>query len=185
MIEREVYTRAAIEAKLSKVGDYVKIDYLTRCLKQPIDFDTKKFIILKLSGIYEQRKMFLEAAKLLKAGADINTTYQGKIDDYVKAMELFIKAGVFDEADGCYNKALACANDNQKIAIKISRKEHYKTQAKDYMQKDKRKHAMETYEKVLSLDLDPVEKKNAQAELSWLYEKLGKVREYYDLKKGM
>lgn len=45
---------------------------------------------------------------------------------------------------------------------------------------------MLAYEKILSLpDVSPDEKKQAQTELVGLYEKLGKVKEFYNIKKNM
>ena len=40
------------------MGEYVQIEYLERCLGKQLDFETKKFVLLKLSGIYENKSMF-------------------------------------------------------------------------------------------------------------------------------
>lgn len=181
--EGPTVTRREVEAKLQTVGDYVKMDYLTACLKKNIDFDTKKYVLNKLSAIYESRRMFAEAAKLMKASADINTTFDGKIADFMKSVDLFVKGGVYDEADISFTKAFALANAKQKEELKAKRKGMYTAQVKEYLSRDKRKHAMQTYEKILTLDLDAAERKQVQQELMALYEKLGKVREYYNLKK--
>lgn len=186
MIEKDiVVTRREVEAKIATIGDYVKMDYLSSCLKKQLDFDTKKFVLNKLALIYEQRGMFTEAAKMMKASADINTTFDGKLNDFVKSTELFVKGGNFDEAEVSYAKALGCANTMQKEIIKGKRKDFYRAQAKEYLKKDKRKHAMDAYEKILMLDLNPQEKQEVQAALLPLYEKLGKVTEFYNLKKIM
>lgn len=184
-MEREgvVLTRKEIEAKLATVGDYVKMDYLQQCLKKSIDFDTRKFILNKLSATYEARNMFLEAGKLSRAAADINVTYESKMQEFIKSTVLFIKAGAFDEADVSVGKALVCATERQKPEIKNKIKEAYKVQAKDFIKKDKRKNAMYTYEKLLSLELNSMEKKEVQQSLLPLYEKLGKVKEYLQLSK--
>ena len=178
-------TRREVEAKLATMGDYVKIDYLSRCLKQTIDFDTRKFVLVKLSEMYENKGMVLEAAKMMSAGAEINSTYQSKINDYTKAAELFIRSQAFDEADVAFNKALACANGLQKDSIKNKRKALYQAQAKLLMQKDKRKNAMQIFEKLLSIELSSQEKREVQSTLLDLYEKLGKVKEFYSLKRNM
>lgn len=170
--------RRDVEARLAKVGDYVKMDYLTACLKRNMDFDTKKFVLVKLAEIYESRKMFLEAGKMIKTAADINTTFDGKIKDFVKSAELFIKAGRYDEGDVSFAKALAIANEKQKQEIKASKKKFVMSQAKDYLTKDKRSHALIAYEKLVTLDLAPSEKAEAQKVLLNLYQKLGKVREF-------
>jgi tetratricopeptide (TPR) repeat protein len=179
-------TRKDVEAKLATLGDYVKIDYLTRCLKQSLDFDTRKFVLTELAKIYEERAMPAEAARMLVFAADINTTFQGKINDFIKAAGLFIKSGNFDEADASFNKAVACANERQKVEIKSKRKEMYMTWAKFLSGKDnKRKHAMQVYEKLLSIELNPEEKREVQSTLLFLYEKLGKVQDFYSLKRSM
>ena len=129
--------------------------------------------------------MFLEAAKMIFAAADINPTYDSKIKDYTKAIELYIKAVRFDEAENCYIKAQSFAGEIQKVNMRITKKEFYKKEARELMQKDKRKHAMVAYEKLATLDLTPEEKKEVQTALLDLYQKLGKVREFLILKKAV
>ena len=177
--------RREIEAKLATIGDYVKMDFLQQCLKKQLDFDTRKFVLNKLAEIYESRKMYLEAGKLIRAAADINTTFENKMNDFMKSTELFIKAGNYDEADISFAKALASANERQKLAIKIKMKDICKMQASEFISRDKRKHAMLAYEKLLAMELDSAEKRGIQQQLLGLYEKLGKVKEYYAIQKNM
>src|SRR3989338_293098 len=150
-MEKLSVNRKEVEAKLICVGDYVKMDYLQQCLKKQLDFDTKRFVMLKLSQVYESRLMFLEAGKLIRNVADINTTFDGKYNDFAKSTELFIRAGGFDDAEISFKKALACGNEKQKLALKMRLKEVYKARAKELIAKDKRKNAMETYERMLTL----------------------------------
>ncbi len=182
----ENITRKEVEAKLAEVGDYVKMDFLQQCLKKQIDFDTRRFVTVRLSGIYESRNMFLEAAKLMRNVADINTTFEGKYNDFSKSMELYIKAAEFDEADLSFKKAQACGNERQKIALRLKVKEIYKTRAKEMLIKDKRKNAADIYEQLLALPfLDAIERKEAQKVLLQLYQKLGKIREFYALQRDI
>ena len=44
--------RREIEERLGKMGDYVKIDYLISCLKRDLDFDSKRFCLIKLSFMF-------------------------------------------------------------------------------------------------------------------------------------
>jgi tetratricopeptide (TPR) repeat protein len=178
-------TRREVEEKLKGVGDYVKMDFLAQCLKKQIDFDTKKFILLKLAEIYEQRKMFSEAGKMMRSAAEINATYDGKMSDFMKSCTLFIKGGNLEDGDTSFTKAIGCANGMQKDRLKSMRKEALKAQAKEFMNKDRRSHALTVYEKLLTLELTPDEKKEAQSTLIGIYEKLGKVREFYALKANM
>ena len=179
-------SKKEIEAKIADVGDYVKMDLLQQCLKKNLDFDTRKFVLTKLSSIYESRMMYLEAGKLIKISADINTTYDAKVNEFVKSAELFIKGGNYDEADIALTKAFGSASVKQKAIIKQKVKIAYKNQAIELMKKDKRKNAADVFEKLLTLPyLDSNEKKDAQNALLQLYQKLGKIREIYALQKNM
>ena len=178
-------TRRDVEEKLKTLGAFVKIDYLTSCLKQPIDFDTRRFVLLTLSGIYEKRGIFLEAGKLLRHASDINPTEMGKKQELVKSAELFVKGNNFDEADTSFKKALIIAGVSEKRNLDLSRKNMYKKYADECLTRDKRRQAVEAYERLLSIDLDAGEKEDIKKKLIGLYEKLGKIREFYNLKRGM
>ena len=182
--EKIIPTKKIVEEKLKTMGDYVKMDYLSGCLKNSLDFETRKFVLTTLSRIYESRAMYSEAGKLIKASADINTTFDSKIGDFMKAVELFVKAGNYDEADNTFNKAIVLGNQIQKGQMKARRKELYFAQAQEFMKRDKRTHAAETFEKCLTLELSDIERKMAQNALLDLYQKLGKIRDYYNLKKS-
>lgn len=170
--------RKEIEARFNDMGDYVRIDYLSSCLKSGLDFDTRKFVLVKLSGLFETKRMFLDAGKMMKGAAEINTTFQNKIEDFVKACELFIRAGDYYESDGTLKSALSVANEKQRDEILKKVKEIYKTQAKFFVSNDKRKHAMEIYERVLAMDLGTEESAEVMKILLGLYDSLGKIREY-------
>lgn len=183
--KEEVLTRRDIETRLARVGDYVKMDFLQQCLKKGLDFETRRFALTTLAKIYEGRSMYLEAGKLIRIAADINTTFDAKMQDFLKSAELYIKAGSYEESDISMTKAFAVANERQKVEIKVKIKESYKKQAQDFLKKDKRKHAAEAYEKLLTLDLNPLEKKEVQKTLLELYQKLGKIRDFYALQKSI
>jgi len=174
--------RKVIEEKLANSGDYVKMDYLQRCLKASIDFDTKRFVMIKLAEIYETRLMFLEAAKLINNVADINTTFEGKYNDFARSMDLFVKGLDYDTAELVFKKALACASNKQKDPLRAKLKTSILTKAKELVKKDKRKNAMEAYEKLLELPfINEAERKEAQDALSFLYQRLGKIRDFYKI----
>ena len=184
-VKEEAIRRRDVEAKLTQVGDYVKMDYLQACLKKTIDFDTKKYVLTTLADIYETKKMFLEAAKMLRMAAEINATAASKMQDYLRSMTLSVKGGNFAEAEISYTKAVACAEGIQKERVKAHRKEAFRKQAEELVAKDRRKGAAEAYERLLSLELFPDERKAAQTALLRLYEQLGKITEYNGLKHSM
>ncbi|MDP4039144.1 MAG: hypothetical protein Q8P57_01010 [Candidatus Pacearchaeota archaeon] len=175
-------TRGEIEKKIAGMGDYVKMSYLQRALRSKLDYDTKKFVLLRLAGVYEARKMFLESARLVKSAGEINTTFKDKIKDYIKAVELNIKGGDFVEADRIFSQALALGNTQEKFEMKGQLKNFYITQAKLYLKLDRRNHAKLTCEKILTLDLNIGERNEIKKTLLELYNKLGNVREYYSLR---
>ncbi len=177
--------RIEIEAKLNSMGDFVKMSYLQRALKSNLDFDTRKFCLIRLGGIYEGRKMYLEAARLFKSAAEINTTYKDKIRDYMKAIELFVRGGDYAESDRLFGQALALGNSREKDDIRSNYKNFVISQARGYVNADRRSNAAVAYEKALQLELDMGERMQVQKELLALYDKLGKVKEYYSLKKRM
>ena len=174
-----------LEEKIKNVGDYVKMDLLSSALKIQIDIETKKYCLAKLTEIYEARRMFSEAARMIKNAAELNSTYEGKMNDFMKSCTLFIKGGSFDDGDVSFTKALGCATDLQKGRLKSARKEAYKAQAKEYVAKERRSHALVAYQKLLTFDLTPEEKREIQGTLLTLYERLGKVQDFYALKASM
>ena len=183
--KKDVPNRKEVEEKLKTVGDYVKMDYLQRCLRQTLDFDTRRFVLLTLSEIYEKRGMFLESGKLLRHASEINPTEMGKKQELVKSAELFVKGNNFDEADTSFKKALIIAGATEKRNLDISRKNMYRKYADECLAKGKRRQAVDTYERLLTIDLDAGEKEDIKKNLIILYEKLGKIREFYNLKRGM
>ena len=183
--ESNKISKQEIEDKISRVGDYVKMDFLQSCLKKHLDFETRRFVLLKLADVYEDRGMFSEAARLISTSAEINSTLDGKSRDYVRSMQLFVKSGKFDEADISFSKALACGEGLQKERVKTARKEVYQKQCKEFLKKDKRRLALEAHERFLPMNLSPNEKEETQKVLLDLYEKLGKMRDYFNLKKNI
>lgn len=184
-IKVEEKTRQAMEVKMAKMGDYVKMDYLQRALTSGIDLDTRKFVLSSLSKLYEVRGMYLEAGKMMKNAAEINVTFNAKIADYMKSVDLYIKGGNYAEADMVFALAIALAAEKEKPALKTQMKNYYLTCARTYVKADKRSLAKKSYEKLLTMDIDMMEKKQIQQELLVLYEKLGNLRDYYKLKETL
>jgi tetratricopeptide (TPR) repeat protein len=175
-------TRGEIEGKIVSMGDYVKISYLQRALKSSIDIDARKFVLVNLAEIYKNKKMFLDAAKSMKSSAEINTTYKGKIKDFMKSMEFYIDGGDYNEADRIFAKSLVMGNTQEKFEMKMERKMYYFKKSEEFLKKDKRKNAKEIFERILSLEISLDERKDVQGKLLELYNKLGNIKEYYVLK---
>ncbi len=178
-------TRVEIDAKIKTMGEYVKMSYLQRAVKSQLDFDTRKFVLLELTKIYEQKSMFLDASRSIRAAADITTTYKEKIGQFMKSVEYSIRGNNFAEAERLFAQALALGNDREKWEMKQMYKQFHLTQAQNYLKNDRRNNAKDIYQKMLTLDLTAEEKTFVQNTLLDLYYKLGNVREYHALKDKM
>jgi tetratricopeptide (TPR) repeat protein len=171
-----------IEQKFGEMNDYLKMEYLRSCLKNQLDFETRKFVLVKLAGLYEAKGMLLEAGKMMRFAAEINTNVEIKIGDFIKSVELFVRGGDYDSADVAAKKAIS-ANENKKEEIIGRVKEFYRIQAKIYVGENRRKQAIGAYEKLLSLETDSGEIKVMQEKLLKLYEGVGDFVKYKNLKR--
>lgn len=173
-----------IEEAIKNEGDFVKIDHLTRLLKERISTDVKKFVYLKLGEIYERRYMFVYAAESYDRAGENSIAYAEKRKCFMKEAELFIKAGEFFRADEAMKKAMREANVIEKNEIKTSIKNFYKKQGEE-LEKGRKSSAIKIYEKLLEMELSDLEKKEVKERLIKLYESLGKVKEYFTVKRGL
>lgn len=176
-------TKQQIDAKLAGMGEYVQMSYLQRALKSGLDFETKRYVLLKLATIYEMKFMYSECGRAMKLAAEITTTYRDKIKEYMKSIEMFIRGSDYQEADILFAQALSLGNERERAEMKTALKFYYLTQAKEFIKTDKRSQARIVCEKMLTLDLDAGEKRLVQQQLLDLYQKLGNVREYMNLKR--
>jgi len=179
-------TKEEISGKMKTMGDYVKMGYLKDCLKNSLDIETRRFVLSNLAGIYEKRKMFSESAKIYRNLSELNLNKNSKVNDLLKSLQLFMKAGMIDEADMSYMKALSAATEQEKQRVTEGVKSFYRAQAAANHSQGKRRHALVIYEKILKdFPLDLQEKRFVKEQLLDLYKKLGKVREYLDLNKKL
>ena len=178
-------SKAEVEKKLSSMGDYVRIDYLDRILRRDTPLEIKNFAYEKLSALYEDKGMFAESARNMNALADSSITFREKIQRYVKTAELFIKAGMDNEAEKAFSKALACGSSKEKEEIKGKLKEFYFNQAQFYERGRKSNRALAIYEKILRMKITDIEIKEVKKKMLPLYDKLGKIQEYFRVKKQL
>ncbi|MBI3622598.1 hypothetical protein HY212_00775 [Candidatus Pacearchaeota archaeon] len=177
-------SKVDIEKELEKMGDYVKIDYLDRLIKdKSLPMDKRKFAYIKLSEIYEKKGMFIDAAKMANNTGLMSSTFADKIKFHVREAEMYIKAGVFERVDEALKKALGEAAERDKENIYKQIKEFFKQQAEAYVKSNKRSHAVKTYEKLLQMKITEAERQEVKQKLMGLYESTGRLKEYFALKK--
>jgi len=182
MLGREL-SKSDVEEKLIGKGDFVNIDYLSKLLKERLHRDTKKFVYLKLIEIYERTRMFNDAAKMYEGIASISIAFSEQIKNHLKATEYYIRAGFFDKADYSMKKALNVANAVERNEINFVVKDFYKRRAEEYERGLKRNSAAKIYEKLLEMNISDQERKEIKEKLMELYEKLGRLKEFYAIKR--
>lgn len=177
-------SKSDIENKISRKGDFIQISYLSDLLKQRLHRDTKRFVYLKLIEIYNRKHMFNDAAKMHEGLAGICIAFSEQIKNYLKATEYYIRAGFFEKADYAMKKAFNEANSVERNEIIISVKDFYKNLAEEYARQLKRNSATKIYEKLLQMSITDLERKEIKGKLMDLYEKLGRLKEFYAMKRN-
>ncbi len=175
--------RREIESKLQTMGDYVKIDYLSSCLKNHIDSDTKRYVLIKLRDLFIQKSMFPDAGRAMTSAGEINASSSGKISDFLKAVEYFVKGGDFEGVQKALSRALSSAQEFEKKGIKEKIKSMYIAQARELTNKNKRRQAIGFYEALFEFDLDAREKEEVDSNLLALYKSMGRIEDYFILKR--
>ena len=99
----------------------------------------------------------------------------------MNAVELYVKAGLYEKADFALRKALECSNDAEKKEIKRAFKTLLKQQAEVYLKENRKGYALKAYEKFYKVASEP-EKTEVKDKLLILYQQLGKINEYNILK---
>lgn len=177
MLHRSM-TKAEIEKEISRQGDFVKIDNLTRFLDGNPPLEIRKYVCELLAQIYEKRNMFGEAAKKYKEIANMTLSQEIKNELFLKEIELYIKAGDFERADIAAKSLVSGNNSVQKTDIEFKIKNFYKKQAEKYEKENRKGHAVRCYETLMHINLDVLEKEEIKKKLIRLYEQLGRVKEY-------
>jgi len=166
-----------VDEVLSDKGDFVKIDYLNKYLNLTPPIEMRKFAYLKLAEIYENRRMFDDAAKSYRIAGMNSIIFREKIKYFVLEAKTYIKKLNFAGADKAIKRALSEATLEQRKEIVEEIKSFYREIAGELEKNLKRNQASQIYEKLLKLNISDEEKEEIKEKLKALYEKLGKVRE--------
>ena len=174
-------SKIEVENKAKNMSDFLRMEYFETCLKQIKGIDVRKFCHEELAKLYDGRNMFLEAARHQKAMSDLSITFKEKIQSYVKEIVLWIKANQLDNADKSMREVISIANSVEKEEIKKAIKDFYQKQAIAYEGSMKNANALKLYEKLFEMSND-AEKPALKEKLLFLYDKMGKIREYMRMK---
>ena len=168
-----------IEDKLAGMNTALnKISYLESALKATsFSFEIKRFLWGQLAELYAERKMFERAARAMANKAGVEVMFKDKIDSYITAAEFYSKIGKVDDADDMFLRASRDGNDEQKMAIRLARKNIYSVSASELERKGKKASAVKFYEKLIKMRLENVEKDEIKEKLLTTYKALGMFRE--------
>jgi tetratricopeptide (TPR) repeat protein len=184
MLRKEM-TKVEIEKELMNKGDYVLIDNMTRFLKENLPLDIKRFVFLKLVTVYERRSMFAEAATVYDKLIELSLTPQDKVNYRTKATECYIKSGFYDKADLSAKNLSGETKASERTKMSSSIKDFYLNQAQTYEKEKRRARAIQTYQKLLTLNLLDVEKNEINKKLLELYKETGMIKEVMEMRKKL
>ena len=162
-----------------------KIAYLESALKKnAFTFELKRFIWHKLIELYEERNLIEKAAKASAGLAGIEVAFREKIESYLKAGELYSKAGKIEDSEEMFTRAVRNSTAEQKVNILLARKNVYLVSAHALEERGKKATAVKFYEKLIKMKLDELEKNEVKGKLIMTYKSLGKFKEA-DLIRGI
>lgn len=167
-------SKSEIEKELNGKGDFVQIDYLTKFIDKKPSIAMKKFALMKLIAIYENKRMYNDIARIYEQLAINALTFTERVENFVKEAEYYIKAGYLGKADIAMRRAMEMSTIVKKAEIYNKIKEFYKKQAEIFEREAKRNNAATLYEKLLIMRISDHERDEIKQKLLSLYESLGK-----------
>jgi|APSaa5957512622_1039677.scaffolds.fasta_scaffold76975_2 hypothetical protein len=167
------------EIKVKLVGiqtDLSKINYIESALLGNFDSETKRYLWVLVSELYESRKMYEKAGRAMSAKANAEVIFRETIDSYLKAGELFAKAGNVSESELMFIRAMRIGNDEQKLKIKFAMKNIFLINAEVFA-RSRRNVAVVFYERLMELKLEADEKQQIKQKLMAIYQSLGRFKD--------
>lgn len=180
---RKDMQKSEIEEFLKNKGDYVKIDHLTRFMRESLPLETKKFVALILGETYEKNKMNLDAARMYYVSATHSANPLEKAKLFKKEGIAYIKAGQFDKGDDAINRAITDLELKDKVSVQNEVLALYKLLADESYKKNRLAETLKILEKISSMKISEADKADVEKKLLSLYDRLGKVDKYLGLRK--
>ncbi|MFA6974189.1 MAG: hypothetical protein WC238_05660 [Parcubacteria group bacterium] len=174
-----------IETILKNKNDFVKIDLLTRFIdEERPEGEIKKVCYMMLGEIYERSLMFNDSAKCYDRAGELSP-WKEKKNLHIKAAQLYIRGGDFQKAEGLIKNAVSESSTFERKEMLTGFKKYCIFVAESLERTRKLGDAIKVYEKTLLMELSDEEKRIVRERLMNLYQKLGKVREYLDMKSSL
>lgn len=177
-------TKGEIEARASKMSDFLRMEYLEDCSKKFSDIEILRYCYAELSKLYERNVMYPDAVKYIEKFQEVCISQREKIQAYVREIELLIKGGFYDRVNFAYNKLLEIATPKEIYEIENKIIAMYKAEAEKFEKTNKNALALKVYERLVKAVNEP-EKKEMKKKLLIFYKKLGKIRESLELEREL
>jgi tetratricopeptide (TPR) repeat protein len=165
-------------------SEELKLETLENLAKKRLPADIQRFIFTNIAMIHEHKSWWTNAARYYRNAADIAVTFKEREDLYMKEVEMYIKAMMYNYADEAMKKAMeAVANQKNREEIKKKVINLYLNEARIGEMTEKRNHAIKAYERAMFFipDDDP-QKRAINEKLVILLERVGKVRDSMQLR---
>lgn len=169
----------------SQTSVFNQISYLEAVVaQQQLTFDIKRWAYTKLAELYENRRMPEKAAKAILNRTTLEVTYRERIASFLKAGELFAKAGRMEETVQTFLKAYAEGNSQEKAGIKQKMMDIIRSCAADAERTGRKQAVIPYYQKLLELPISEAERQQVKDKLIQTYKLLGKFAEMKSLEMG-
>jgi tetratricopeptide (TPR) repeat protein len=177
-------TKKEIESRANTMSDFLRMEYLENCIKKINDIEGLRYCYSELARLYEDRKMYPEALKYLSKFKEMCILQKERIECVKKEVELLIKAGFYERADGAFKEGIKELNESDRFELKRKIIEMYKQEALKLERFSRISGALKIYEK-LTHYLTDAEKIEVKKKMLNAYKRLGHVRESLELERSL
>jgi tetratricopeptide (TPR) repeat protein len=175
-------TKGEIDAKVRTMSDFLKMEYLEKCLTMFRDPEILKYCYTELARLYEGRIMYSDALKYLNKLHALTVLSIDKFHIHEKEIELLIKAGNYERVPEVFKMAIKLVGEVEAMNLKRKIIKLYQMEAQKFDNSGKNLAALKVYERLIPLLTDH-ERNEARKKLLNIYKKLGRVRESIELEK--
>lgn len=179
-------TEEDVLLKLKTLSSMLQQEYLENLLER-LNLEPRVRILSsrRLADLYARRGMYASGARVVKNAAMIAPTFVQKKELSMEAGMLSLKAGDYLLADDCFLHAGEKAPAHEKDKIIQEASDLFLFEAEQLEKRGKMARAVQLYEKILRKGTDPIQERKIKERLVILYEKLGKIQDYLNMRNSL
>jgi tetratricopeptide (TPR) repeat protein len=176
-MEIKIDERELFRALAQYSTDFRKIEYLENILEKNLPYEIRKLTCQLLGDLRKKHNYFNTAAKHYNEVAELAKVFGEKINFYMLAAEMFIKAGDFFSADDFYRKSLVIEKQSEKGNLKTKMLSLYLERAEHFEKINRLRNAINTYQKILTYKPEINDANKIRDRIAVLYERSGNLKE--------